>query len=93
MAAQSETRKQMESIPRLDGTNYHQWSYRITASLRTLDLWLITGAVAPQYQVRPVPTNAAAPTVEEHARIVAWDSANKRSIGFLTGAMEEAIVH
>jgi len=93
MAAQSETHKQMESIPRLDGTNYHQWSYRITAGLRTLDLWLVTGAVAPQYQAHPVPANAAAPTVEERARIAAWDSANERSIGFLTGAMEEAIVH
>jgi len=91
MAAQSETCKQMESIPCLDGTNYRQWSYRITAGLRTLDLWLVTGAVAPQYQARPVPANAAAPTVEERARIAAWDSANKRSIGFLTGAMEEAI--
>ena len=91
MAAQSESRKQMESIPCLDGTNYHQWSYRITAGLRTLDLWLVTGAVAPQYQARPVPANAAAPTVEERARIAAWDSANERSIGFLTGAMEEAI--
>jgi len=91
MAAQSETCKQMESIPQLDGTNYHQWSYRITASLWTLDLWLVTGAVAPQYQVHPVPANAAAPTVEECARIAAWDLANERSIDFLTGAMEEAI--
>jgi len=91
MAAQSETCKQMESIPQLDGTNYRQWSYRITAGLQTLDLWLVIGAVAPQYQARPVPTNAAAPTIEERARIAAWDSANERSIGFLTGAMEEAI--
>jgi len=41
--------------------------------------------------VHPVPANAAAPTVEEHTRIAAWDSANERSIGFLSGAMEEAI--
>jgi len=47
MAAQSETHKQMESIPRLDGTNYRQWSFCITAGLWTLDLWLVTGAVAP----------------------------------------------
>ena len=47
MAAQSESHKQMESIPRLDGTNYHQWSFHITAGLRTLDLWLVTEAVAP----------------------------------------------
>jgi len=91
MAAQSETHKQMESIPHLDSTNYRQWSYHITAGLRTLDLWLVTGAVAPQYQTHPVPANAAAPTLEECTRIAAWDSANKRSIGFLTGAIEEAI--
>jgi len=91
MAAQSETHKQMESIPHLDSTNYRQWSFHITAGLRTLDLWLVTGAIPPQYQACPVPANAAAPTVEEHARIAAWDSANKRSIGFLSGAMEEAI--
>jgi len=91
MATQLETRKQMESIPQLDGTNYRQWSYCITAGLWTLDLWLVTGAVAPQYQARPVPANAAAPTIEERARIAAWDSANERSISFLTGAMEEAI--
>jgi len=93
MAAQSETHKHMESIPRLDGTNYRQWSFHITAGLRTLDLWLVTGAVPPQYQAHPVPANAAAPTVEERARIAAWDSANERSIGFLSGAMEEAIAH
>jgi len=52
---------------------------------------LVTGAVAPQYQVRPVLANAAAPTVEERTRIAAWDSANERSIGFLSGAMEKAI--
>jgi len=91
MAAQSETHKQVESIPRLDGTNYHQWSFRITAGLRTLDLWLVTGAVAPLYQVRPVPANAAAVTADEHARMAAWDLANERSIGFLSGTMEEAI--
>jgi len=91
MAAQSETRKQMESIPWLDGTNYHQWSFRITTGLRTLDLWLVTGAIPPQYQACPVPANAAAPTIEERARIAAWDSANERSIGFLSGAMEKAI--
>jgi len=93
MATQSETCKQMESIPQLDGTNYCQWSFHITAGLRTLDLWLVTGAVPPQYQARPVPANAATPTVEERARIAAWDSANERSIGFLSGAMEEAIAH
>jgi len=91
MAAQSETRKQVKSIPWLDGTNYHQWSFRITAGLRTLDLWLVTGAVAPLYQACPVPANAAAPTAEECARIAAWDSANERSIGFLSEAMEKAI--
>ena len=91
MAAQSETHKQVESIPWLDSTNYHQWSFHITASLQTLDLWLVTGAVAPLYQARPVPANAAAVTVDEHTRMAAWDSANKRSIGFLSGAMEEAI--
>jgi len=91
MAAQSETCKQMETVPWLDGTNYHQWSFRITAGLRTLDLWLVTGAVAPQYQACPVPANVAALTVEERARIATWDSANERSIGFLSGAMEEAI--
>jgi len=91
MAAQSETCKQMESIPWLDSTNYHQWSFCITAGLRTLDLWLVTGAIPPLYQACPVPANAAAPTVEECARIAAWDSANERSIGFLSGAMEEAI--
>jgi len=93
MAAQSETRKQVKSIPRLDGTNYRQWSFCITAGLRTLDLWLVTGAVAPLYQARPVPANAAAITADEHARMAAWDSANERSIGFLSGAMEEAIAH
>jgi len=91
MATQSETHKQVESIPRLDGTNYRQWSFRITASLQTLDLWLVTGAVAPLYQARPVPANAAAVTADECARMAAWDSANERSIGFLSGAMEEAI--
>jgi len=91
MAAQSETRKLIEAIPKLDGTNYHQWSFRITAGLRTLDLWLVTGAVAPLYQARPAPANVAALTAEEHARIAAWDSANERSIGYMTGAMEEAI--
>jgi len=91
MAAQSETCKQVKSIPQLDGTNYCQWSFRITAGLRTLDLWLVTGAVPPLYQARPVPANVATPTAEEHARIAAWDSANERSIGFLSGAMEEAI--
>jgi len=91
MATQSKSHKQMESIPRLDSTNYHQWSFRITAGLQTLDLWLVTGAVAPLFQACPVPANAAAPTVEEHTRIAAWDSANERSIGFLSGAMEEAI--
>jgi len=93
MAAQSETHKQMESIPQLDGTNYRQWSFCITAGLRTLDLWLVTGAIAPLYQACPVPANAAAVTLEEHARIAAWDSANERSIGFLSGAMEEAIAY
>jgi len=91
MAAQSETCKQMESIPQLDGTNYCQWSFHITAGLWTLDLWLVTGAIPPQYQAHPVPANAAAPTVEERTRIATWDSANERSIGFLSGAMEEAI--
>jgi len=91
MAAQSETCKQVESILRLDGTNYRQWSFRITASLQTLDLWLVTGAVAPLYQACPVPANAAAVTADKHARMAAWDSANERSIGFLSGAMEEAI--
>jgi len=91
MATQSETHKQMESVLQLDSTNYCQWSFCITAGLRTLDLWLVTGATPPQYQVRPVPANAAAPTVEKCARIAAWDSANERSIGFLSGAMEEAI--
>jgi len=91
MAAQSETRKQVESIPWLDGTNYRQWSFRITAGLQTLDLWLVTGAVAPLYQACPVPANAAVVTVDEHARMAAWDSANERSIGFLSGAMEKAI--
>jgi len=91
MAAQSETRKQMESIPQLDGTNYCQWSFCITASLQTLDLWLVTGAVTPLYQACPVPANAAAVTVDERARMAAWDLANERSIGFLSGAMEEAI--
>jgi len=75
----------------LDGTNYRQWSFCITAGLQTLDLWLVTGAIPPQYQAHPVPANVAAPTVEERARIAAWDSANERSIGFLSGAMEEAI--
>jgi len=93
MAAQSETHKQVKSIPRLDGTNYCQWSFRITTSLRTLDLWLVTGALPPLYQARPVPANAAAITADERARMAAWDSANERSIGFLSGAMEEAIVH
>jgi len=91
MTSQSETRKQIKSILRLDGTNYRQWSFRITAGLRTLDLWLVTGAVAPLYQARPVPANAAAVTVDECARMAAWDSANERSIGFLSGTMEEAI--
>jgi len=91
MAAQSETRKQVESIPRLDGTNYRQWSFRITAGLRTLDLWLVTGAVPPLYQARPIPVNAAAVTADESARMAAWDLANERSIGFLSGTMEEAI--
>jgi len=93
MAAQSETYKQMEAIPKLDGTNYCQWSFCITAGLRTLDLWLVTGAVAPLYQARPIPANVAAPMDAEAARIAAWDSANERSIGFMTGAMEEAIAH
>jgi len=93
MATQSETHKQVKSIPRLDGTNYRQWSFRITAGLWTLDLWLVTGAVAPLYQARPVPANAAAITTDERARMAAWDSANERSIGFLSGAMEEAIAH
>jgi len=91
MATQSEIHKQMESVPRLDGTNYHQWSFHITAGLRTLDLWLVIGAVAPQYQVHLIPANAAALTVKKRTRIAAWDSANERSIGFLSGAMEEAI--
>jgi len=77
----------------LDSTNYCQWSFRITTSLWTLELWLVTGATAPQYQARPVPANAATPTIEERARIAAWDSANERSIGFLSGAMEKAIAH
>jgi len=47
MAAQSKTHKQMESIPWLDGTNYRQWSFRITTGLWTLDLWLVTGAIPP----------------------------------------------
>jgi len=93
MAAQSETRKQVKSIPWLDSTNYRQWSFHITAGLRTLDLWLVTGAVAPLYQACPVPANAAAITVDERARMAAWDSANQRSIGFLSGAIEEAITH
>ena len=91
MAAQSETRKQMEAIPKLDSTNYCQWSFCIIAGLRTLDLWLVTGAVAPLYQACPIPANVAAPTNIEAAKIAAWDSANERSIGFMTGAMEEAI--
>jgi len=91
MATQSKTRKQMESILRLDGTNYHQWCFRITAGLQTLDLWLVTGAIATLYQARPVPANATAVTVKERARIATWDSANERSIGFLSEAMEEAI--
>jgi len=91
MAAQSDTRKQIESIPKLDGTNYHQWSFRITAGLRTLDLWLVTGAATPLYQAHPIAAVANAPTPEERARIAAWDSANERSIGYMTGAMEEAI--
>jgi len=91
MAAQSETHKQVESIPQLDSTNYRQWSFCITAGLQTLDLWLVTGALPPLYQARPVPTNAAAVTADERARMAAWDSANERSIGFLSGAMEEAI--
>jgi len=93
MAAQSESHKQMESILRLDYTNYRQWSFCITTGLWTLDLWLVTGAVAPLYQACPVPANTAAPTVEECARAAAWDSANERSIGFMSGAMEEAIAH
>ena len=91
MAAQSETCKQVKSIPQLDGTNYRQWSFRITTGLRTLDLWLVTGAIPPLYQVHPIPTNAAAVTVDERARMAAWDSANERLIGFLSGAIEEAI--
>ena len=91
MAAQSESHKQMESIPRLDGTNYCQWSFCITAGLQTLDLWLVTGAVTPLYQVCPIAANITAPTAKEHARAAAWVSANKRSIGFMSGAMEKAI--
>jgi len=93
MAAQSETHKQMESVPQLDSTNYHQWSFCITAGLRTLDLWLVTGAIPPQYQARPVLANIAAPTPEERTRMATWDSANERSISFMLGAMEEAIAH
>jgi len=43
--------------------------------------------------VHPIPANAAAPTVEEHMRAAAWDSANERSIGCMSEAMEEAIAH
>ena len=93
MAAQFKSCKQMESIPRLDSTNYHQWCFHIIVGLWTLDLWLVTGAITPLYQACPIPANAATPTVEEQARIAAWDSANERSIGFMSEAMEEAIVH
>jgi len=62
------------------------------AGLWTLDLWLVTGAVTPLYQAHSIPANAAAPTVEERVRAAAWDSTNERSIGFMSGAMEEAIV-
>jgi len=93
MATQSKSHKQMESIPRLDSTNYCQWSFHITAGLQTLDLWLVTGAITPLYQAHPVAANITAPTAKECVRAAAWDSANERSIGFMSGAMEEAIVH
>ena len=81
----------MQTILKLDGTNYCQWSFQITAGLQTLDLWLVTGALPPLYQACPVPAVTGAPTHEERAREAAWDSANKRLIGFILGAMEEAI--
>jgi len=81
----------MQTILKLDGTNYRQWSFQITAGLQTLNFWLVTGALPPLYQACPVLAVAGAPTHEERTREAAWDSANKRLIGFMSGAMEKAI--
>jgi len=93
IAAQSQSCQQTQTIPKLDGTNYCQWSFHITAGLQTLDLWLVTEAVTPLYQVRPVPAAIGAPIPEKCTREAAWDSANERSIGFMSRSMEEAIAH
>src|SRR5712691_1462786 len=93
MASNLNPFKQGQSIVhKFKGTDYKDWAYAMQAALEGVDLWLISGAPAPDHIDRPDFADPAAPTAAEQAARLQWDTADSRATGYLKTYCEHTVM-